>query len=150
MYGFLLRLDSGRQQRVGTDPLKKVLSPAAYKAVQERKMGLNSSVAPTNPFAPTLVRPSFYPEYFRATDIRTLYWKVRNDSDLHSLEAVTVDPNSRVVFTFSDKVDDNIAATLDDVLKAYGHYEFVDPKVQAKSISYAVQTASYSKAEAGE
>lgn len=149
MYGILLRLDAGRQKRVGNDPLAKLLKPSVYSAVKEKRTALNASTATTSPFAPTLVRPSFYPEFFRATDIQTLYWKVRNHSDLHDLTRVYVDEDSRVVFEFTE-VTDNTESALKDVLYACGHLEFTDPKIASNTISFAVQTGSYSSAQAGE
>lgn len=150
MYGIILRLDAGRQQRVGTEPLQKLLSPAVYKKVQERRSSLNASVSVLNPFAPTLVRPSFYPDYFRATDIRTLFWKVKNFDGLHNLHKVYVDENSRIVFEFDDNVAAEQAEALTRVLKDYGHFEFVEPKQSGTKVTYTVQSGSYAEPEAGE
>lgn len=150
MYGILLRLDSGRQKRVGTDPLSRLLKPEVYKKIKTIRSNLNASTAVTSPFAPTLIRPSFYPDCFRATDIRTLYWKVRNHNDLHGLKRVYVDENSRVVFEFSELVDSKVEQSLIRVLKACGHFEFVDPKTVSNSVSFALQSDSYSADKAGE
>lgn len=142
MRGILLSMDAGRQQRVGTEPLKKLLSPAMYAKVLEKETKLNASMMPTTPFAPTLVRPSFYPEYFRATEIRTLFWKVKNLPGLHGLTRVYVDPDSRVVFQFDD-MDDSTSKRLLQALYDFGHYEFSRPKVTGSNISYDVTMVEY-------
>lgn len=150
MYGILLRLDSGRQQRVGADPLSKLLSPEIYSKVKTRRSPLNASTAVTSPFAPTLVRPSFYPDYFRATDIRTLFWMVRNHPEMHGLQRVYVDEKSRIVFQFDVVDTSTMPDALSKVLQAHGHFEFVDRQVSGNSISFAVKSGFYSSAEAGE
>lgn len=142
MYGILLRLDAGRQQRVGTDPLKKLLNPSVYQAVKAKRSKLNASTDVTNPFAPTLVRPSFYPDYFRATEIRILYWKVKNHPEMHDLSRVFIDTDSRIVFEFDNSVN-GIEPELDEILKAHGHYEFTDPKKSGNRISYCVTAVGY-------
>lgn len=148
MYGILLRLDSGRQMRVGTDPLAKLLKPEVYKAITSRRTSMNASLATTSPFAPTLIRPSFYPEYFRATDIRTLYWKVKNHPELHSLLRVLVDENSRICFVFSVSGKE-VSDALSEVLMSYGHFEFLDPKIDNDTVSYKVQTDAYQSYPSG-
>lgn len=142
MYGILLRLDAGRQQRVGTDPLKKLLKPEVYDAIQQKRSKLNASTDVTNPFAPTLVRPSFYPEYFRATEIRTLYWMVKNHPEMHGLTRVFIDTDSRIVFEF-DETSKEIEQSLDSVLKIHGHFEFTEQKVSSNRISYCVTAVEY-------
>lgn len=149
MYGILLRLDAGRQKRVGTDPLAKLLKPEVYKAAKAQRRALNASSEITSPFAPTLVRPSFYPDYFRATDIRTLYWKVRNHPDLHNLTRVFVNEDSRIVFEFS-ATDAATQDNLERVLKSCGHFEFSDPRKSSNTISFAIQEGSYASSQAGE
>lgn len=149
MYGILLRLDAGRQSRVGSDVLKRLLSSKAYNQLKQRPRKLNASSAVTSPFAPTLIRPSFYPDYFRATDIRTLFWKVKNYGGLHGLKRVYVDEDSRVVFVFDDSAKD-LVDPLVNVLRGYAHFEFIDPEVKSDSISFKILSGSYSTAEAGE
>ena len=142
MYGILLRLDSGRQKRVGTDPLKKLLSASVYQEVKKRSTKLNASMLPTSPFVPTLIRPSFYPDFFRATEIRTLFWKVKNLPDMHGLTRVYVDPDSRIVFEF-DTMTDGTLDNLTRTLRSFGHYQFSDPKVSGKKISFDVHAEEY-------
>lgn len=149
MYGILLRLDAGRQSRVGTDVLKRLISSKAYSQLKKRPRKLNASSATTSPFAPTLIRPSFYPDYFRATDIRTLFWKVKNYDGLHGLKRVYVDEDSKVVFVF-DGPAKNLVNPLVRVLRGYAHFEFVDPKVKSDSVSFTILSGSYSTAEVGE
>lgn len=138
MYGILLRLDSARQQRVGTDQLKQLLSAKTFSKISKGRSALNASVAVTSPFAPTLVRPSFYPEYFRATDIRTLFWKIKLFDGLHNLAKIWIDENSRVVFEFADTPAADQIEKLNEVLKAYGHYQFTEPSVSGKKVTYTV------------
>lgn len=145
MYGILLRLDAGRQQRVGSDPLAKLLKPETYAAVKARHAKLNASTDYTSPFAPTLVRPSFYPDYFRATDIRTLFWKVKNMDGLHELKRLYIDKDSRIVFEFgeSDTSMSDMGDLLDKALSAMNYFEFTDKQVSGKSISYTVSKGAY-------
>lgn len=149
MYGIILRLDADRQQRVGDDFLTRLLPQATLNKLSAKRTSLNASAKVTSPFAPTLVRPSFYPDYFRATDIRTLFWKVRVYPELHNLTRVYVDEESRVVFEFTEFTD-NTQAALESVLRGYGHVEFTDVKVRKNSLSYAVRGADYSATQAGE
>lgn len=146
MYGILLRLDSGRQKRVGTDPLKKLLPASVYSQISKRDTKLNASMKMESPFVPTLVRPSFYPDYFRATEIRTLYWKLKNYPNLHGLIRVYVDSDSRICFEFDD-MDENTKENLSGLLSMFGHSEFSDPKVSGKVISYEVNRVAYPKKE---
>jgi len=141
MYGILLRLDAGRQQRVGTDVLKRILSPSAYKALSQRPRALNSSLSDTMPFAPTLMRPAMYPERFRVTELRTLFWKLKNMKGLHSLAAVTFEDPEHIVFKFSDKAAEK---ELTEALCLCGHCELINPQISGKEVSYELAPEGYS------
>lgn len=149
MFGSIIRLDAGRQARVGTNQLQQLLSPDAYLKACARRQKLIASAAAPLPFAPTLVRPSMYPDYFRATDIRTLYWKIRNFDGLHSLSKVYVDEHANVIFEFPDAVQPKTAETLASVLRHFGHMEFIDPVVADNRITYKIDDSFYDCSEAG-
>lgn len=125
MFGILLNMDSGRQGRVGTDGVRKLFSTKAWNTIV-KKQRLNSSLQAV-PFAPTLVKPSNYPNFFRATDIRTVYWKVKNHDDFHDLSRVFVDDKNRLVLTFNEalktKDRDRSDALVDLLHFGYGHFD---------------------------
>ena len=138
MYGVILRLDAARQQRIGGDYLSRLIPKTTLKKIESKLSRLNSSSTGLMPFAPTLMRPSFYPEFFRATDVRTLFWKLKLYNGLHGLTRVFVDENSRVVFEF-DKLDEATVSVLDSVLKGYGHFEFTEPKQTKTQMTYSIR-----------
>lgn len=147
MFGSILRLDAGRRSRVGTRQLQELLSPDAYLKACVVHQKLNSSAAAPLPFAPTLVRPSLYPDYFRATNIRTLYWKIKNFDGLHDLAKVYVDENADVTFEFPYRPTEKILSTLNSVLKHFGHTEFTDPTVVGRKITYKIDNSFYDGGE---
>ena len=150
MFGHILRLDAGRQQRVGTNPLQLLLSAKAYKEAKKRERRLNASVYNPAPFAPSIVRTSLYPDYFRGTDLRTLYWKVKNFDGLHGLSKLYIDEQNNVIFEFDKDIDPEVAVKLSDVLANFNHSELKDPRVSGNKIVYRFNTNIYSYEEAGE
>ena len=122
MYGYILRLDADRQKRVGTNQLQKLLKPEIYNAIKSKETKLNSSCDYRSPFAPTIVRPSFYPTFLRATDIRTIYWKIKNHTEFHDLERLFVDLDSNLVFEFSEELTQDKVDRLLEVLTLFNHY----------------------------
>lgn len=144
MYGIILRLDAGRQARVGKEPLEKLLGKETYKKVKEQRRGLNASQDYSNPFAPTLVRPSLYPDYFRGTGVQTLFWKIKNFNDMHELEQIQIDNEGKVTFTFSSAVDQALSDRLDALLKVCGHPELESPSISGKKLVYVPRSAFYS------
>lgn len=150
MFGTILSLDAGRQQRVGTDVLSKLLKPETYEALKARRNALNCSAKAPLPFAPTLVRPAMYPEFFRVTELRTLFWKIKNMEGFHDLHSVSFKDAEHIVFNFSD----SISGRKDDLaraLKACGHIELVEPKVSGKNVTFTVlNEGSYTEPEGEE
>lgn len=122
MYGYILRLDADRQKRVGTNQLQKLLKPEVYNAIKTKETKLNSSCDYRSPFAPTIVRPSFYPTFLRATDIRTIYWKIKNHTEFHDLDRLYVDLDSNLIFEFSNELTEDRASRLLEILTIYNHY----------------------------
>lgn len=122
MYGYLLKLDAGRQQRVGCNQLKQLLRPETYKKVMMKENKLNASMDGTAPFAPTLIRPAFYPSFLNATDIKTIYWKIKNHTNFHDLNKVYINKDQDLVFEFEDEVVADDADYLQELLLSYSHY----------------------------
>lgn len=143
MYGIILRLDADRQARVGKEPLRKLLGDATYDKLLAQKRELNSSLDYNNPFAPTIMRRSLYPDYFRGTDVRTLFWKIKNFDDMHDLSKIQVDQSGAVTFTFENTASTDLANRLTDLLRICNHPEFVTPKVSGKTVTYQPESATY-------
>lgn len=138
MYGFCLKLDAGRQKRVGTNPLKKLLKPDVYAAVINQETKLNASKDYTSPFAPTIVRPEFYPSFLRATDVRTIFWKVKNHTEFHNLIRTYVDTDSKLVFEFSDTVTKEQCTRLCELLESYAHFDICLDKYSGKKVLFNI------------
>lgn len=130
MYGYILRLDAGRQSRIGTEPLKKLLSSTAYSAILKNETRLNAGRDIQSPFAPTIIRPEFYPAFLRATDVRTIFWKTKNTSDFQDLIRAYVDTDSTLVFEFKNTVSKEKATALCEFLE---HSDFLE--LQYKDMS---------------
>lgn len=142
MYGKILRMDCARQNRVNPNGFLKLFSAANQKTIKQLDTKLNCSYIP-NAFNPQLVRQSRYPDYFRGTGLQTLFWKLKNFPDLHSMSRVFINKDQSVVFEFEETVTDEIEASLTHLLKGFGHMEFTNPERSGKRIGYDVSTDSY-------
>lgn len=138
MYGFILRLDAGRQKRVGTEPLKKLLSDAAYQSVLKNETRLNAGRDIQSPFAPTIIRPEFYPAFLRATDVRSIFWKVKNASDFHDLVRAYIDTDSTMVFEFKNTVSKELAIALCEFLEHCDHLELQFKDMSGKKVKFNI------------
>ena len=142
MYGKILCLDSARQNRVNPNGFLKLFSEKSQARIKSMDTKLNSSYIP-NAFNPQLVRQSRYPDYFRGTGLQTLFWKLKNFPDLHSMTRVFINKDNSVVFEFEDTVTDDMQASLTHLLHGFGHMEFTNPEKSGKRIGYDVSTDEY-------
>lgn len=143
MFGYILRLDADRQKRVGTNQLQKLLKPEVYEIIKLKENKLNSARDGFSPFAPTIVRPSFYPSFLRATDIRTIFWKVKNNVDFHDLKRIYVDPESNLVFEFYDQLTKEKVEKLVNLMLSYSHIETVLKDWKGKVVTFEFKDAYY-------
>lgn len=146
MYGQILRLDSARQNRINPNGFLKLFSVGTQARIRNLDTKLNSSYIP-NAFNPQLVRQSRYPDYFRGTGLQTLFWKLKNFPDLHSMNRVFINKDNSVVFEFEDKVTNEMQASLTYLLRGFGHMEFTNPQKNGKRIGYDVSTDEYPRSE---
>lgn len=146
MYGKILRLDSARQNRVNPNGFLKLFSEKSQTRIKSMDTKLNSSYIP-NAFNPQLVRQSRYPDYFRGTGLQTLFWKLKNFPDLHSMTRVFINKDNSVVFEFEDKVTNEMQASLTHLLRGFGHMEFTNPQKNRNRIGYDVSTDEYPRSE---
>lgn len=142
MYGKILRLDSARQNRVDADEFLQLFSVSARKKIKQADTRLNSSYR-GNAFNPNLVRQSMYPDYFRGTGLQTLYWKLKNFPDLHSMSRVFINKDNSVIFEFEETITDEMQASLERLLHGFGHFEFTNPERSGKRIGFDVLEDSY-------
>ena len=143
MYGKILRLDSARQNRINPSGFLSLFSDKNQKIIAKFDTKLNCSYIP-NAFNPQLVRQSRYPDYFRATQLQTLFWKLKNFPDLHTMSKVFINKDQSVVFEFEDTVTDEIEAALTHLLRTgFGHTEFTNPERSGKRIGYDVSIDEY-------
>lgn len=143
MYGKILRLDSARQNRIDPDGFMQLFSAKAQAALRTGDTKLNSSYVGTTPFNPTLVRQSMYPDFFRGTGLKTLFWKLKNFPDLRELKRVFVNKDNSVVFEFENTVTKENVDDLTRILKGFGHYEFTNPEKSGKRVGYDVTEQAY-------
>lgn len=143
MYGKILRLDSARQNRIDPNGFMQLFSAKAQRALKESDTKLNSSYVGTTPFNPTLVRQSMYPDFFRGTGLKTLFWKLKNFPDLRELKRVFINKDNSVVFEFENTVTNENVDDLTRILKGFGHYEFTNPEKSGKKVGYDVTEISY-------
>lgn len=146
MFGNILSLDAGRQQRVGTDVLAKLLKPETYEALKARRNALNCSMRAPLPFAPTLVRSVMYPEFLRVTQLKTVFWKLKNMEGLHDLQSVAFKDDEHLVFTFTESISGRKDAIIEAV-RACGYQELEDPKVSGKNITFTISANKYTEPE---
>jgi hypothetical protein len=142
MYGQILCLDSARQNRINPNGFLKLFSARTQARIRNLDTKLNSSYIP-NAFNPQLVRQSRYPDYFRGTGLQTLFWKLKNFPDLHSMTRVFINKDQSVVFEFEENVTDEMEASLTHLLRSFGHVEFTNPEKNDKRIGYDVSTDIY-------
>lgn len=143
MYGKILRLDSARQNRVDPNGFMQLFSKKAQAALKYNDTKLNSSYVGTNPYNPTLVRQSMYPDYFRGTGLKTLFWKLKNYPDLRELKRVFINKDNSVVFEFENTVTDENVDDLNRILKGFGHYEFTNAEKSGKKVGYDIVDNAY-------
>lgn len=143
MYGTILRLDAARQNRIDPEGFLCLFSTEARDKIKKADTRLNSSYQGSSPFTPNMVRQALYPDYFRGTGLQTLYWKLKNFPDLHTMSRVFINKDNSVVFEFEDSITDEIQESLERLLRGFGHIEFQNPERSGKRIGFDVLVESY-------
>lgn len=149
MFGKILKLDCGRQNRVDPKGFLSLFSASTQKKIMEldtKAPSLNSSLS-TGSHDPLLTRNSLYPVYFDATMLRTLYYNIRIHGGLPPLSRVFINQDDSVVFEFQDTIKAEDVKELQRVLTALGHTEFVNPEKSGKRVGFDIERGSYTEPE---
>lgn len=142
MYGEILRLDASRQNRINPNGFLQLFSQKAQANIKQQDTRLNSSFN-SGQYLPKMVRQSQYPDFFRGTSMKTLYWKLKNFPDLRGMSRVFINKDNSVVFEFEESVNDDTVAALKRILKGFGHCEFTNAQKSGKRVAFDVVEDAY-------
>lgn len=147
MFGTILKMDCGRQNRVNPSEFLKLFSAKSQKKIKQLDTTapkLNSSKL-ENFHEPTLTRQSLYPSYFDTTMLRTLYYNIRIHGDIPRMTRIFINKDQSVVFEFEDTVTKETITRLQDLLHSLGHTEFTNPEKSGKRVGFDIECGSYAE-----